>query len=244
MINPGRGATMGRKSLGSFSLDHTAFRANSCQLRKLRKVTARSPANRDLASQRSLTTTSQLSPTVFLEIGNAEESFGQLLFELQAEVAPETVENFRQLCTGEQVGVNSSLSYEGCDFEPYKGKYSYTCKGRGKNIYGAKKFVESNALSQCRHKTPGAGGGVYYGIEVDLDKDPNLIALAVPISGPGFGTSRFVIVRVGESPASMQQRILANLLVIGIMKQGEEILKTNMSTRESPTSILACGEVE
>lgn len=238
---------MARKILGSFSLDHTSFRVNCCQLRKLRKVTARTSANKGLAKQHSVATTRTVcesQPSVFLEIGNAEEIFGQLLFELRTEVAPETIENFRQLCTGQQVGVNPSLSYQGCDFEPYKGKYSYTCKGRGRNIYGAKKFVESKALSQCRHETPGAGGGVYYGIEVDLDKDPNLIVLAVPISGPGFGTSRFVIVRVGESPASLQQRILANLLVIGILQEGEEILKTRMSTRESPVTILACGEVQ
>ena len=87
----------------------------------------------------------------------------------------QTVENFAKLISGEKRSIDPALSYKGCSFEPYNGKYAYTCKGRGKNIYGSKKFVETTAMSSSRNETPGSGGGVYYGLPVDLDKDPKCV---------------------------------------------------------------------
>ena len=114
------------------------------------------------------------------------------------------------LCAGTNVGIDPKLTYKGCTFEAYSGKYTYTCKGNGKHIYGRGKFVERDAMSATRNGTPGAGGGTYYGECVDLMEDENSVVLAVPIAGPGFGSSRFAVVRVGESPGSLKQRLLAN----------------------------------
>ena len=112
---------------------------------------------------------------------------------------PRTCANFLALVAGTNAGVDPALTYAGCAFEPFSGKYAHVCKGRGKHIYGAGKFVEREAMSATRRATPGAGGGVYYGIEVDLNDDPNAIVLAVPVAGPGFGASRFAVVRVGTA---------------------------------------------
>jgi len=39
--------------------------------------------------------------TVFFDMEVGGEDVGRITFELRADVAPKTVENFRQLCTGE-----------------------------------------------------------------------------------------------------------------------------------------------
>ena len=65
--------------------------------------------------------------------------------------------------------------------------------------------------------------------------------LAVPISGPGFGSSRFTIFRVGDSPPSLQQRILANYLVIGTVTDGLDVLASSMSRADASAVITECG---
>jgi hypothetical protein len=132
---------------------------------------------------------------------------GRLTFTMRPDLCPRTVENFVRLCKGSDVGIDPKLTYAGCAFEPYSGKYTYTCKGNGKHVFGAGKFVERDAMSATRRATPGAGGGTYYGEEVDLLTDEWSVVLAIPISGPGFGASRFAVVRVGESPGSLKQRL-------------------------------------
>ena len=65
--------------------------------------------------------------------------------------------------------------------------------------------------------------------------------LAVPISGPGFGSSRFTIFRVGDSPPSLQQRILANYFVIGIVTDGIDVLTNSMASADASAVITDCG---
>ena len=136
------------------------------------------------------------------------EPAGRLTFLMRPDLCPKTVENFVRLCKGSDVGVDPKLTYQGCAFEPYSGKYTYTCKGRGKHVFGAGKFVERDAMSATRNETPGVGGGTYYGEPVDLLKDERSVVLTIPISGPGFGASRFAVVRVGETK-SLEAGILA-----------------------------------
>ena len=60
-------------------------------------------------------------------------------------------------------------------------------------------------------------GGQYYGdkyIPSDDETDPDVI-LTVPVLGPGHGSSKFSIVRVGESPKEWQERLLLNSGAIG-----------------------------
>ena len=68
---------------------------------------------------------------------------GRLTFNLRPDLCPKTVANFLALCTGVNAGVDPKLTYAGCTFEPYSGKYTYVCKGNGKHVYGGVgKFVE------------------------------------------------------------------------------------------------------
>ena len=103
------------------------------------------------------------SVRVFLEVAIDGAPVGRLEFALRPDLAPRTCENFAALAAGSSAGIDPALTYEGCAFEPYSGKYTYTCKGNGKHVFGNGKFVEREAMSETRRATPGAGGGVYYG---------------------------------------------------------------------------------
>ena len=60
--------------------------------------------------------------------------------------------------------------------------------------------------------------------------------------GPGFGSSRFIICRVADSPPSLQERILTNMVVIGKVVDGEETLKL-MAQSDGRVEIIDCGEL-
>ena len=150
-----------------------------------------------VASASSSSSSSSSTLDVFVEIQMPDGSVPpRLTFALRPDLCPKSVENFATLLSGANAGVDPALTYRGCAFEPFGGKYSHVCKGRGKTIFGPGKFVEREAMSATRNGTPGAGGGTYYGERVDLDDDDDRVTvLAVPTSGPGFGGSRFAIMR-------------------------------------------------
>jgi len=204
-----------------------------------------SPARRTNNARRrraSIALASQKRAFMDLEIEG--QPAGRLTFNLRPDLCPKTVANFLALCTGANAGVDPKLTYKGCSFEPYSGKYTYTCKGNGKHVYGGVgKFVERDAMSATRNGTPGAGGGVYYGEPVDLTEDERSVVLVVPISGPGFGSSRFAVVRVGESPGSLKQRLLTNTMVIGrcVDETSWETLRL-MTVADGGAKIVDCGE--
>ena len=54
---------------------------------------------------------SMANPQVFFDMEVGGEDLGRITFELRADVAPKTAENFRQLCTGE-----AGFGYEGSFF--------------------------------------------------------------------------------------------------------------------------------
>merc|ERR1719408_591315 len=54
---------------------------------------------------------SMKNPTVFFDVDIGGSSAGRITFELFADVAPKTCENFRALCTGEK-----GMGYKGCSF--------------------------------------------------------------------------------------------------------------------------------
>jgi hypothetical protein len=117
-------------------------------------------------------------------------------------------------------------------------RWSHVVRGRNRNAIGraTEPIVDAASVRQC---TNAVFGGQYYG---DVVYDTTLqqqqpttamddtnrfespyinattvglgIVLAVSVAGPGYGSSRFALVRVAESPREWRQRLLLNSGVI------------------------------
>jgi len=96
------------------------------------------------------------NPRVFLDISVGGEYVGRLGIELFSNVVPKTVENFRQLCTGE---ADERLHFKGSIFHRVinrfmlqGGDFERADGSGGESIYGSK-FKDENFL--LKHETPG-----------------------------------------------------------------------------------------
>ena len=170
------------------------------------------------------------NPRVYFDIAIGDKPTGRLVFELFADVVPQTAENFRALCTGEK-GMGKSgkpLHYKGCRF--HRIIQQFMCQGGdftrgngtgGESIYG-EKFKDENF--QHKHTTKGL--------------------LAMANAGPNTNGSQFFITTV------VTPWLDGKHVVFGKVVEGMKVLDAMEATgsRSGSTSadvvIADCGELK
>ncbi|BGP28003.1 peptidyl-prolyl cis-trans isomerase, cyclophilin-type [Rhodotorula toruloides] len=119
-----------------------------------------------------------VNPRVFLDFAVEGEPIGRVIFELFADVVPETAENFRALCTGSK-GVNEigiPLWYKGCPmhriiagFMVQGGDFTMRNGKGGESIYGPtfededlKREIDSEGLLCMANKGRGTNSSQFF----------------------------------------------------------------------------------
>lgn len=170
------------------------------------------------------------NPRVFFDITIGDDAAGRIVFELRTDVVPETVENFRALCTGEK-GTGQSgkpLHYKGSTF--HRVIPDFMCQGGdftngngtgGESIYGAK-FADENF--QLKHTEPGL--------------------LSMANAGPGTNGSQFFITTT-QTPWLDGKHVVFGSVVEGmdVVRAMEAQGSQNGRTRQR-IMISDCGQLD
>ena len=217
---------------------------------------------------------------------NDKLNVGRLWFNLtptnHPHYLPLHISNLCSLAESKRKAVDSKATYVGCTFKfspatiddgSFRYRWGHQCDGYGRNGIQAslasggvtdwnEPFSDPERIKECTHDS---FGGSYYGwsyneildILSEEDADDNAaILLTVPISGPGFGTSKFSIVRVSESPREWGERLLQNSAVVGFLdcsanggfgddtndgRSSLQVLRAMASQNIGVPTIVSCG---
>lgn len=162
------------------------------------------------------------NPKVFFDMQVGEEDVGRITFELRADVAPKTSENFRQLCTGEP-----GYGYEGSGF--HRVITQFMCQGGD--------FTNHN----------GTGGKSIYGGSFD-DEDFSLKhegkgILSMANAGPNTNGSQFFICTV-DTPWLDGKHVVFGKVVDGLdVVEKIEAVGSQSGSTASPVTIVKSGEI-
>jgi hypothetical protein len=195
--------------------------------------------------------------SVYFDIEVAGTPIGRLLFHLtNPSPLPLHTENLIQLAKGSRRGIDPKAHYVGCAFdyspatvEDGMGRYrwGHQLRGRGRNAVGRADEPIVDPENQLTH-THSCFGGQYYGdkyVEENLAEDDPGVVLTVPILGPGRGSSKFSIVRVGESPREWGERLLLNVGVVGRLDPSSlEVLHDMARQQVGPPKVVAAGVLD
>lgn len=192
--------------------------------------------------------------SVYFDIEIQGTPVGRLVFHLtNPSPLPLHAENVIQLAKGSRRGIDPRAHYVGCEFdyspstiEDGMGRYrwGHSLKGRGRNAIGRADDPIVDKTNQLIH-THSCFGGQYYGDEyAPAENDPGVL-ITVPVMGPGHGSSKFSIVRVGESPNEWQERLVLNSGVIGRLDPSSlDVLHMMARQRVGPPTVADAGVLE
>ncbi len=192
--------------------------------------------------------------SIYFDIEITDQPIGRLIFHLtNPSPLPKHAENIIQLAKGSRRGIDPKAHYVGCEFEfspvaieDGMGRYrwGHQLKGRGRNGIGRadESINDPESQAECCHST---FGGQYYGDKyTEIENDPGVM-LTVPVVGPGYGSSKFSIVRVGESPKEWKETLLINSGVIGRLDASSlEVLQTMARQRVGPPTVASAGVLD